>query len=210
MINIIKKTFLFLLIASCSTQQKKFESSIEKGDCADAIKNIPSSSSSTLLKKTKQVSGTMASYVLTGLTYGTEVTVYVTGGIAGGMLICSPLIVAENVSNTRGIASDSCFRIVSGMLLDKTFGKELMGEKVYKNTNNWRCPDLTDFSEGLRSVVSCYENKNDIENLEKAKEQLKIIRNEEFQESCIDDKERKEILGQYERIENKLDLMKVK
>lgn len=204
----LKKIFLLLLtvffFVSCSTQQKKFENSLAKGDCEDAIKNIPSSSSSSLLKQTKQISGTVASYVLTGLTYGTEVTVYITGGVAGGLVICSPILIAEGASHSKGQASGDCFGYVSDIMIRQGAGKELFGKKVYNKTSNWRCPDLTDFSEGLRSVVSCYENKNDRENLEKAKAQLDIIRNLDFQESCVNDQERNEILNQYERIEKKL------
>jgi hypothetical protein len=81
--------FFTMTIVSCSTQQQKFKNAINNGQCEEAIKNIPNGTSSLLLKKTKHISGTIASYLVTGVTYGTEVTVYVTGGIASGIVVCS-------------------------------------------------------------------------------------------------------------------------
>jgi hypothetical protein len=203
MIKNLLALFLFMALFSCSTQEHKFNNAINSGQCEDAIKNIPSSTSSLLLKKTKHISGTIASYLVTGVTYGTEVTVYVTGGIVGGIVVCSPFIMLEGAAKSHGDASVRCIGEVSGNIMSgNKFGK--FGEKVYDGTGPWRCPDLTDLSEGLRRVATCYEAKNNKENLLKAKEQLDIIRNHEFESACVNDQERAEIIKQYDRIDKKL------
>ena len=200
--------FLCFVVTSCSTQQQKFNNAIANGQCEEAIQNIPRSTSSLLLKKTKHISGTIASYLVTGVTYGTEVTVYVTGGIVGGIVVCSPLIAIEGAGNGNGHASGECIRTVGEGIWRSGWGMGKLGEKVYDGTGPWRCPDLTDLSEGLRSVATCYEAKNNKENLLKAKEQLEIIRKHEFESACVNDQERAEIIKQYDGIIKKIGVLK--
>jgi hypothetical protein len=77
----------------------------------------------------------------------------------------------EGAAKSHGDASVRCIGEVSGNIMSgNKFGK--FGEKVYDGTGSWRCPDLTDLtdlSEGLRSVATYYEAKNNKENLLKAK-----------------------------------------
>lgn len=202
--NKLQFFFLILLVGCSSTQKKNFQTSLEGGQCEEAINYIPSSTSSLIFKQTKFISGSAASYILTGLTYGTEFTVYITGGIAGGVVICSPLIAIESVAGSNGSASSQCLGSVTQAIMKSSKNSGYIGKQVYNDTSNWRCPDLTDFSTGLRSVASCYEKKNDLENLEKAKEKLEIVRSKEFQESCINDYERLEISKQYDDIKKKI------
>ncbi len=199
-------TVILFFTSACSTiPEKDFNYQVKNGKCEEAVKNVPDSSLSSLFKSTKNITGTAASYVLTGLTYGSEVTFYVVGGITAGLAVCSPIIALEVSGKTSGSASTECFKVVTHGISSSEFGKgKYLGGKVYDKTSSWRCPDLSDFSKSLREIATCYEQKNDVENLEKARAQLDIIRNQDFQESCVDDEERAEILKQYEEIEKKI------
>ncbi|MBC7712323.1 MAG: hypothetical protein H7177_03235 [Rhizobacter sp.] len=206
------KTFLILFICcSCSTMKHKdFTALVENGKCEEALKNVPDSSISNFIKQTKRVSGAAASYALTGITYGGEVTFVVVGGIVVGLAICSPLIAAETAAKGSGNISGECFVAAEKVLNKHSDGtKEFYGKKIFDKTSNWRCPDLSDFSQNLREVATCYENKKDYTSLEKAVEQLDIIRNTEFQEECVDDSERTEITKQYSNIMLKLKPLRV-
>lgn len=197
--------FQLCFLISCSTnQQRKFESALNNGKCEEALENIPKNDSSSFLKSTKQISGSIASYTLTGLTYGTEVSVYIVGGIAGNLVVCSPVIAAEVSTKSNGSFSAECFRFVSERLFRGISDEDLYGKKVFDKTASWRCPDLTDISVGLRAVASCYEDKDNVEGFRKAKEQLELIRNEDFQSLCVNNDERMKIEEQYNRIQNKL------
>lgn len=199
----MKNIWILFLCISCSTApQKNFHDYLIGGQCESAVKNLPDKTAS-VMNQTKYVSGTIASYALTGLTYGTEVTMYLVGGVVGGLVICTPAITADVAMKSSGQFTVECLKL-AGNVLTKVKPKEMFGEKVYDKTRNWRCPDLTDFSKNLRSIASCYEDKNTRVDLKKSIEQLDIIRNQDFQENCIGDEERIEILNQYDRIIKKI------
>lgn len=206
----VKRIIIFsiniCLLSSCASKpQKHFEHNLSEGHCEEAIIDLPAKEKS-LLEETQTAAGTMASYTLTGLAYGVDVTVFLVGGVVVTAVICSPVIAAEIAAGSSGNVSAQCLgNVVSAPLVKKIIPKELIGKKVYTNTEKWRCPDLTDFSKNLRSVASCYENKNDKLNLEKALVQLDLIKNENFQKNCVDEEEKKMISIQYDNINKKIE-----
>lgn len=209
----VKKIVIFPIIvclfSSCaSNPQKYFTHNLNEGRCEEAIKHLPAEGRS-VLDETQTAAGTMASYTLTGLAYGVDVTVFLVGGIAVGAIICSPIIALEISANSSGNMSVECFgKAVSAPLVKKVFPNELMGKKVYRDTEKWRCPDLTEFSQNLRSVASCYENKNDQVNLEKALVQLDLLKENKFQNNCINENEKNMIIDQYDTISKKLESLR--
>lgn len=197
------------LLSSCaSNSQKYFYHNLKEGRCEEAVKHLPAEGRS-VLDETQTAAGTMASYTLTGLAYGADVTVFLVGGVAVSAVICSPIIALEISGKSSGNISVECFgKAISSPLVKKAFSNDSMGKKVYRNTEKWRCPDLTEFSQNLRSIASCYENKNDQVNLEKALVQLDLLKEKNFQDNCIDESEKSMILDQYDNIHKKISLRK--
>ncbi len=192
------------LLSSCaSNPQKNFDQYVSEGKCEEAIKNLPSDGK-TIFDETQAITGAVASYTLSGLAYGAEITIYLVGGVAVSAVICSPIIMLEASANSTGNISGHCFGSVMSTVAKGRMSDELLGKKIYRNTESWRCPDLSEFSRNLRIVASCYESKNDLVNLEKASSQLALLKEQNFQNNCIDENEREMITAQHESIHKKI------
>lgn len=194
-----------ILVTSCASQpQKQFDTILTEGRCEEAMNNLPADRID-LIEETQTAAGKVASYTFTGLAYGAEVTVKLVGGIGVPVIICSPVMLLEASLKANGNFSVECMSVVMKVpVFKKTMSKESIGKKIYNQTEKWRCPDLSQLSQNLRSVASCYEDKNDQVNLEKALTQLDVLKENQFQDNCIDEDEKILIKDQYEKIQDKL------
>jgi hypothetical protein len=80
-----------------------------------------------------------ASYALTGAGYAGDAVIFLAGGVGMSIVLCSPVILLEGALEGSGEASGRCIGHMSTEVI-KNF-PESIGEKVYKKTREWRCPN---------------------------------------------------------------------
>ena len=172
----LKIVLLSIVLASCSSLKNEdaFNQHIANKECEEALIENQPSSSMEILSTTAQGTGTAASYLLTGLGYTTDIIVQFGGGIAVGVIICSPLIAVELGSKSDGRASAKCMSEIGGSMIEAgSFMK--LGQTSYKKTKKWRCPNYDKLSQGFRKVARCYYEKGEIN---KSRLQLHNVRSD--------------------------------
>jgi len=179
-----KIIILSIALASCSSLKNEdaFNQHLANKECEQALIENQPSSSMEILSTTAQGTGTAASYLLTGLGYTTDIIVQFGGGIAVGVIVCSPIIVLETSGvGSEGRASAQCLAEVGGTIVE---GADFMklGKTSHKKTKKWRCPNYDKLSEGFRKVARCYYDKGEIN---KSRLQLQQVRNDREFYQCL-------------------------
>ncbi|HAZ14996.1 MAG: hypothetical protein A2X86_21945 [Bdellovibrionales bacterium GWA2_49_15] len=173
--------FLFFL-SSCGSSKEKalVEKSLVDGNCVQAFER-EQSLSGQLANSTKKIVGTTVSYLLTGVGHSADVALTFSGGIVIGVVLCSPIIALEAAAHGDGRASGDCIGKVAS---DISMKEKLthIGEKTYRSTRQWRCPNLDQVSQRLRKVASCYDEQGD---RLKAQAQLKAIKEQQLFVECL-------------------------
>ena len=91
--NHISLVLLCVLLNSCASTKKEFDSSLQAGRCEDALKHLPENSTSAkILKQTTLGATTALSYSLTGASYTVEVAWDLIGGTIMFVGLCGPTI----------------------------------------------------------------------------------------------------------------------
>lgn len=184
----LKIIILSISLSSCSSLKNEdaFNQHLANKECEEALIENQPSSTMEILSTTAQGTGTAASYLLTGLGYTTDIIVQFGGGIAVGVIICSPLIAIEVGGRGDGRASGQCLTEVGGTIVE---GADFMklGPTSHKTTKKWRCPNYDKLSEGFRKVARCYYDKGEIN---KSRLQLQqVINDREFYQCLSSDEQ---------------------
>ena len=132
-----------------------------------------------------QFIGSTSSYLLTGITFGTEFAVKVTGGLAVALAICFPLVAVESAAESDYRASSECIGRVGARAWGEFFEGKSWGKDVYLKTAKWRCPQLDHVGEALQRVASCYV---DNQQRDQAVKQLLAIEDDPIYQRCLSPK----------------------
>lgn len=202
-LKIISFFLIIALLNSCSSREKEkdFRKDLSSNDCESALKkNIPSKSTE-IIGQTVKGTGTIASYLVTGIGYTSDFLILFGGGIGIGVVVCSPIVAIEAAAKSSGRASAECIGRISSTFLGSDFeGAIGLGKTAYKNTESWRCPNLDFLSEGFREVAACHHRKG---NQGKAIEQIKVLKQNSKLIKCLSSEERNNInrdLHKYEKV----------
>jgi hypothetical protein len=168
------KFLLFIFFISCSSlkNEEAFNQHLANKDCEKALIENQPSSSMEILSTTAQGTGTVASYLLTGLGYTTDIIVQFGGGIGVGVVVCSPIIAIELGAKSDGRLSGECIANVSSPLIEAGEFMKL-GETSHRKTRTWRCPNYDKLSEGFRKVARCHYDRGEIDKSRKQIQKLK-------------------------------------
>jgi hypothetical protein len=162
--NIIFSLILVTTVA-CTSHKRVLGEHLIEGSCESEFNHTKLSEGQTLWSNITEASGSGASYMITGLGYSTDFLLTFTGGVIGGVAVCSPLLAAEMLTlNTsgnsfRGSVSGKCLGDV-GIAVAKNINPKL-GPSAQSSTAKWNCPNLDPIAEGLIKVSRCYQSKGE-------------------------------------------------
>jgi len=184
---------LMILSLSCShtnPEQHFLErySSNKSEVCMKPLESLEKGTPYKIFDHSKQALGTGVSYIATGFSYTTDFILAVSTGLGVGVILCSPLITAEAAMKSNFNASGHCISSVGGSV-HELFPKEL-GKATYHGTEKLRCPEVDHISKALREVATCYHTNKQIQ---KAKEQLVLLQEDDILRRCRSKKENKEV-----------------
>lgn len=154
-----------MLILSCTSQKKLMEKYAIEGSCESKIRSVQLSPGQKLWSTVKETSGKSASFMITGLGYSTDVLLSFSGGIVGGVVICSPLIALDIAASKNGgsghTASGQCVGDIGGEIIKAT--NPNLGPLASEKTRGWRCPEMDPIAESLFVVSSCYKENGEMD-----------------------------------------------
>jgi hypothetical protein len=182
---------LIVMLAGCASGVRpELAEPIDAGRCEDAAQFLEQHRRGpTGASRVRQVLTGPLSYVLTGLGYTTEVVLVVGGGLVLSGVVCSPVIAIEVAAEGNGQGSVECVTRVAGALLDD---HELpgLGRIIYESTESWRCTDLTPLSQELRALAACHARRGGSADLDKARQQLVMLKESRPIYECVAERER--------------------
>lgn len=196
---------IFLLFIGCSTKSKrngyaKQEIISPSNSCSKLLENKKLPFGAEIVSQTLESTGTLASLVVSGMTYSTDLIISLTGGVFIGATICSPLL-AVDVALLKGgnhgnnLPGVQCVSDTAPEISKKMYSN--WGRDTYRATRKWRCPELDYLSEGLRDVSKCYKDSNE---LNMAKEQLLAIKKSTIFSHCLSKKEKQNIESELDQL----------
>ena len=184
---VLSHLMLFLVFSSCSHREELKERHIIAGSCENEFNKVELSPGETIWENVSQASSTGASYLITGLGYSTDFIVSFTGGVIGGVTICSPVVALEMLasptSSSGGQVSGECIGRM-GVAAAETLNPNL-GKKAEFSTSKWRCPNLDSVVKGLFLVADCYSKRGDSKS---TKEQLERMNSSAIFNRCMNKK----------------------
>ncbi len=187
----LKILFISICLSACSSlkNEEAFNQHLANQECEKALIENQPSSSMEILSTTAQGTGTVASYLLTGLGYTTDFVVQFGGGIGVGIIICSPLIALELGARGDGRISGECVANVSSPIVEAgNFMK--LGKTSHKRTRTWRCPNYDKLSEGFRKVARCHYDRGEIQ---KSRQQILRLKTDTSFFGCLSNDEQQKI-----------------
>jgi len=177
------------LLVACSVPSKVKISDKEVFEkCEEQYKTISDNNIKKMIKSSQIGAGNAGSYFLSGTAYGIEYTIKIVAGLTVGTIICSPMVVASQLSTSQGgmEAASKCLGGVSHITWDELLGGEKFGKKIYRSTEKWRCPNIDKLSQTFRKVAHCYQENN---YKEKAREQLQKLVENQLIKNCTSEEE---------------------
>jgi hypothetical protein len=141
-------------LGGCATERKKkFEDALAGGRCEQAYENIPEYDKTLkFVGRVDRAAESTLSYAATGAGYVSDVVLTVVGGAVIMVGLCAPiaaLAIATNSSVTVPADQNPCFPMPDGI------HPPANGAKIYRATEEMRCPDLTALSRSIRRVADC-------------------------------------------------------
>lgn len=188
----------FILISSCATSPNdKFNTLIKNKDCDEAAENIPSLELKKVLAKTQTFSGTVASYTLTGASYGADALLYVVSGVVVPVAACAVAMAHSGATGAPYSGTDNRINLCAQMVQNVTTKKSNFGETVFEGTMDWRCSDVNYISGYLAQISECHLASG---NKEKAKAQLKGMLAFKESEKCLSEDEEDKVFNRINSI----------
>ena len=191
-----------------STNTKhSFDELLASGACSEAGENIPAENDlkRRVLNRTEQAGGSILSYAFTGASYTAEVLWDLTAGTVMFVALCGPtlavMVAAQDSSHNPATGSLPvvCLPGKIGALSSPPLGRD-----AYEATKNLRCPVVTELSQSLRKIATCYENKHNPADLQKSLTTLQSIENSGNFYECLPMDERNFVTRERVRVEKLL------
>ena len=183
---------LFLILNSCATNdnRKKFSEFIHKNECKKASLNIPETRKQKVSSFLNKAWKAPISYIMSGFGHTADFLLLASSGIVTIGVACGPFIVASLYSSGGSANTLNCLPV--NLLVKTNYGKRL-----YKHTEKLRCSKIDHISQSLREVSSCYlrQGKKD-----KAKKQLKIIKEDYYFKTCLSKNEYAHVISMLNKI----------
>lgn len=188
----MKFLILLFIFTSCSFNRKS-ESDYylllgDKHKCTKEYFEEDESIIEGVQRVSTEGAGHLLSYTLVGTAYTGEVLVRFVGGIAVGVVICSPVIAVEGALGGGGDASGRCIGEVGGNIMSTE--KLKWGSSVHNDTKELRCPEVDHIAKGIRRVSKCYLENN---KPKKAYDQLMTLLSDREILRCISSDEKKKL-----------------
>jgi len=189
------KLFAILLsvfIISCSFSRKTHEDYDdilgEENLCTKKYFETDENIFESIQRVSTEGAGHIISYTLVGGAYGGEIAVRFIGGIAVGVIVCSPVLLVEGSLPGSGQASGRCIGEVGGHIVGDDDLK--WGNSTYKETEGLRCPEVNHISQGVRRIAQCHlDNKE----YQQSYDQLMTLLLEKEILRCISKSEKKKL-----------------
>lgn len=198
-VNAFVSILLIIFIQSC-TNYSTADKLLSEGKCEEALLHIPSLYSSEHINDIKGLSGSTGSYFLTGVAYGTEYILKITGGIVYVIVMCSPAIAAQILAKS-GYGNLNCLQYGN---INSFFSNIKLGKNVYNQTESWRCPYIDSVSAMIRKVSQCYSDKNSCNEKKLAVDQLEYLMKSPIFTKCISIEEQSLVQKQQKMLEEVL------
>lgn len=197
---------LTCLNVSCATERKKkFEESLKAGQCEAAFENIPEHDKTLkYIGKVDRAAQTTLSYAATGAGYVSDVLLTVVGGTVVLVALCAPIAIAGVMGGA--VVGTHNVDWNGAECLPMPFEPKLPtnGKKIYRATEEMRCPDLTALSRSIRKVAGCHEHSTEPGAIEKAQTTLRsLATNKDFM-NCITAPEKALVQMDLDRVTNKV------
>jgi hypothetical protein len=185
--NHILFALILVLSMACTSHKRVLSEHLIEGSCESEFNQTKLSQGQILWSNIAETSGSGASYMITGLGYSTDFLITFTGGVIGGVALCSPLLAVEmltpNTTNdlsSRGAAGSKCLGTI-GPAVAKNISPKL-GPTAKSGTAKWSCPNLDPIAEGLIKVSNCYQAKGETK---LAQKQLERMEESNVFEKCL-------------------------
>lgn len=179
------------VLPSCQSRKleaEAFSNSKATKNCLDILAKSRPNYIERVYGDGKALVGSGVSYLATGAAYTSEALLRISGGIVLGVVVCSPVIAIEGSLGGNGQVSSECIGKAGSVIFDPP-NSYSFGKSTYKQTSDWRCPEVDYISKGLRDISRCYWKDGQED---KAKKQLGFVTGNEFLYNCLssDEKER--------------------
>ncbi|MCB1327693.1 MAG: hypothetical protein H7A21_14570 [Spirochaetales bacterium] len=156
---------------------------VESGsDCTEFRESFDSARQLTRARENARVTaGATASVAAAGATALTETVLYLGGGVALGVVICSPVILIEVAADGSGHASGECVTEV-GSAATRVIAREGDYEytrAVWEGMEPYRIRSMDDLSELVRRNAGCLAARGQADDFALARRQLAEIRGDQ-------------------------------
>lgn len=156
----IKKVFSLIIIvtilSSCAFKKKKeLPSTSQNKSCQTLLSDLPKYKEQGALDKVGRITKSGLHYLAVGSGAIADVVIIFSAGIAVGLTVCSPALMADSYAGGNSNMAGACV---------EAFLREANLPKLYKfpitkyvdgKTYHLTCPNLTVFEEKLREVLKC-------------------------------------------------------
>lgn len=172
---------IFALTTCAAGQLQKAEKLARQKDCEGSMSAFLTASTVKRVEETtKSTAGTTGSVIAGGTVAVTETVLYVGGGMALAVLICTPIAVIEAAAKSNGRASAECFvrtTAEAAALLVEEKGYSLT-KTAWRKLAPLRVESYDDVSRVMRTIAACHALRNTAEDVKIARRQLRNFKNE--------------------------------
>lgn len=175
------------LIISCTTTSR-FRPFSQDLKCSEQLHSILEAEAHKppLLTYAKWASGNLMSYLWTGTNYTLEFLWDVTSGTLIFVALCAPVAAARSASSAS-FPQSNCLPVKSSIVRRayQTLSAPPLGQRAFKNTKHWRCPDLSQLSRNLSRAFTCSDPVMDTTERHRLRVSARAIKNSPFIFSCL-------------------------
>ena len=200
-----------LVFGGCARERKqRFDQALEARQCDMALENIPEYDENVkFLGRIDRAAQSTLSYAATGAGYVSDVVLTVVGGTVILVGLCAPTIALIALAESASVIDNSHdgYEHLGCLPMPKGVHPPRSGQKIYRATEDMRCPDLTALSKSVRRVTACYERTELPVDLQKTQVSLRsLTSNAEFM-GCVSPAERAAVQVDLDRITAKAALL---
>lgn len=165
----------------CSSTETRNSNELDRlltQNCEESLAEFESRRDSSVFREeTASMAGNITSIALTGGAAVTETIVYISGGIALGAVICSPIIALEVAADGRGDAGLQCV-VQIGAEASRVIFQEAdysVSKQVWDSTESFRVKSYDQLAVYILDSVECHLERGTPQDLEAAAAQLNAL-----------------------------------
>ncbi len=188
------------LLVGCTSpdRTRKFEENLNAKKCDEALYTVPQREPLLSMRtEVEETGGKVLSYTATGAAYTAQVLWDVTAGAVTFVIACGPLLAVAIVSpplDSSGAGANFNPCVFNPGSTWDTLSAPKLGEKTFKKTKKWRCPEYTELSRSIRRVTTCYRDRGDVESLKRAQTTIDSLIKSDNLLKCLPKEEVDEVL----------------